>query len=478
MAAPRVPLPILLSEPDASLARRVNGGDDAAFEVLVGRHGDALGRFCRALLRNPEDAEDALQATFLRAYRALGRADRPTAVRAWLLRIARNECLRVAGARSGTEPLSAEPPVEARLSERVEARDDLRVLGRDLRALPERQRAAIVLREICGLSHRQAADVIGVTPEAVRRLVHDARLTLERFGAGRELDCAEVRRRIAGGDGRVLRARAVGAPLRACADCREVRARARRPLAALLPPLPGIFAGRWLGAKVAAGTLASAVVVSGVLVVTGIDPPARGQADAAPARAAAAAASSAAAPREVAARSAAPAARPATPRPADASAASGPDTATPAPAPAGESAPAPPSPVPAGSAPATPAPSGSPAPPAATQAPTASPAGPGASAQAPAAPAVAATVTTTPAVTATVATAPATAAVSAGAGGVSAGAQVTVPALQPVPALPSVPPVTASAEVSVDPTPEPGAAPVQAPVDPGLGLPVLRVALP
>lgn len=63
-----MPYPLLLAESDPGLARRVQRGDDRAFEVLIRRHQASLARFCRGVLRHDQDAEDALHAAMLRAY--------------------------------------------------------------------------------------------------------------------------------------------------------------------------------------------------------------------------------------------------------------------------------------------------------------------------------------------------------------------------------------------------------------------------
>lgn len=253
--------PALLSGgSDADLARRVRDGDDRAFEMLLGRHRDALSRYCRAVLRHDQDAEDAFQAATLRAYRGLGRGDAHTAVRPWLFRIAHNECLRLAQARIAWQALTgAEVASEAQPPPQAQMREELRQLRSDLFALPLHQRSALVLRELSGLSHREIADTLDAAPEAVKQFIHEARASLDEFGAGRSLDCEDVRRRISDGDGRALRARALGAHLRGCAGCRAFHAgigRRRGRLAALFPPIPPVVAERVLAAITGGGTAA------------------------------------------------------------------------------------------------------------------------------------------------------------------------------------------------------------------------------
>src|SRR5688572_17126913 len=77
---------------DAMLVRRVLEGDTAAFTTLVDRHAAACTRFAMRMLRNREDAEDATQESFLRAYRSLGRYEERQAFRTWLFQILVNRC--------------------------------------------------------------------------------------------------------------------------------------------------------------------------------------------------------------------------------------------------------------------------------------------------------------------------------------------------------------------------------------------------
>src|SRR5437763_5588775 len=72
-AAIAVPPAALAALPDPVLARRVLGGEERPFEVLYGRYKNPLYRYCAAFLRNTEDAEDALQAAMVNAFRALAR---------------------------------------------------------------------------------------------------------------------------------------------------------------------------------------------------------------------------------------------------------------------------------------------------------------------------------------------------------------------------------------------------------------------
>nr|MCU0281510.1 sigma-70 family RNA polymerase sigma factor [Acidimicrobiia bacterium] len=257
-------------------------GNEVAFEALYARHRDGLHRYCLSILRRPEDAEEAVQAAMLSAYQSLqGRPRQDLAVRAWLYRIAHNACIDQLRARPDacTELSDCAPSAEPGPGERAELRQELAQLVRDLDQLPGPQRAALLLRELSGLSHREIALTLGVPAEAAKQLIYEARLALADFAAGRDMCCREVRTRLAEGDRRVLRARSVRAHLRDCSCCAEVehRVRERRHhLAALFPaPLPiaggilPVLGGGMVGAGTMAGLGGKAVVAAIAIVAAG-----------------------------------------------------------------------------------------------------------------------------------------------------------------------------------------------------------------
>ena len=93
-APPALPLPGGRSS-DGRLARLARGGSTAAFAALYQRHHQALYRYCLSIVRTPEDAQDALQSTFERAFAALQASRRDVAMRPWLFRIAHNEAVSI-----------------------------------------------------------------------------------------------------------------------------------------------------------------------------------------------------------------------------------------------------------------------------------------------------------------------------------------------------------------------------------------------
>jgi RNA polymerase sigma factor (sigma-70 family) len=221
--------------------------DVAAFASVYERHHRALYRYCRSMLRDEEDARDALQSTMAKALAALRDEERDFELRPWLFRIAHNEAVSRLRQRRDVVSLDAAEPIGAdSLPQVLEDRERMAVLRSDLRELPERQRAALVLRELCGLGHEEIAEVLGTTARVVKQTIFEARFSLHEFDEGRAMICDEIQRALSDGDGRVLRGRRMRAHVRSCRTCRRFKvALDKRPddLAALAPALPAGAAG-------------------------------------------------------------------------------------------------------------------------------------------------------------------------------------------------------------------------------------------
>lgn len=207
---------------DELLARHAARGSERAFAVLFERYHQPLYRYCRSIVRNEADAQDALQSTFAAALSALKRRQRNAPLRPWLFRIAHNEAIGVIRkrARDSTQELP-EAAQQTSSSAEDEATDRARwaALVADLAELPDRARSALLLRELSGLSHQEIALALDTSVGGAKQAIFEARQALFELSEGRAMNCEEVRRRISGGDGRVLRARAVRAHLGDCAGC-------------------------------------------------------------------------------------------------------------------------------------------------------------------------------------------------------------------------------------------------------------------
>ncbi|MEA2312551.1 MAG: hypothetical protein QOE28_2519, partial [Solirubrobacteraceae bacterium] len=163
---------------DERLVELVRSGSEPAFEALYDRHHRSVLAFARHMLGSAAEAEDAVQHTFLAAYRSLLDSDRPIQLRAWLFTIARNRCLSILRVRR-ERPLEDVPePSTEHLSSEVQRRQDLRDMLGDLAALPDDQRAALVLAEVGAVSHDEIAEILGCQREKVKALVFQARTSL------------------------------------------------------------------------------------------------------------------------------------------------------------------------------------------------------------------------------------------------------------------------------------------------------------
>ena len=169
---------------DLAQAARLAANLDASFEELVRTFQDRLYGFALRLTNSPQDAEEATQDTFVRAYRALQRypSDRVRSLRlkAWLyqieLNVVRNQVRRPAPKQVEIDGPIGDTLVATTADEQPEvavAQTELRgELTEVLRALPERYRTAVVLRHVQGLSYAEAADVLGQPVGTTKSDVH------------------------------------------------------------------------------------------------------------------------------------------------------------------------------------------------------------------------------------------------------------------------------------------------------------------
>jgi RNA polymerase sigma factor (sigma-70 family) len=157
---------------------------------LYDRHSRRIFGFCLHQLRKRDEAEDAVQMTFMYALGALRRGVVPAAESAWLLKIARNVCLSRFDAvrrRSNVEQ-PRDPLVLAETAPAMPDDGDVPNLREALARLPERQCRAIVMREWQGLSYAEIATELGIGTSAVETLIFRARQSLARELRGEEQD--------------------------------------------------------------------------------------------------------------------------------------------------------------------------------------------------------------------------------------------------------------------------------------------------
>ena len=169
------------AEPDAELVGRTLAGDRSAFGVLVERYSASVRRVARAVLGDPDDADDAAQDAFLAALLKLHQYDPQRPFGPWLMRVVAN----AATDRRRRRTVRRADPLDGNLVAGGPAPDvemQRRALGQELRTalaeLPERRRIAVVLFDVEGYSHAEIGRILGVPEGTVRSEVFHARRAL------------------------------------------------------------------------------------------------------------------------------------------------------------------------------------------------------------------------------------------------------------------------------------------------------------
>ncbi len=182
---------------DRELVDRARQGDVDAFGQLVRRHQQRILRLALHMLRSRSEAEDVAQETFIRAYQALARFDGRSEPYTWLYRIAVNLSLNTIRSRktSRTSGDASDPRLEAFMVEsrpgaanpghNALARQQHEALCAGIDALSDTLRTTLILVCVDGLSHEDAAQVLGAPEGTIAWRVHEARRKLKEFMAGR-----------------------------------------------------------------------------------------------------------------------------------------------------------------------------------------------------------------------------------------------------------------------------------------------------
>jgi RNA polymerase sigma factor (sigma-70 family) len=230
---------------DPEVVAAIVAGDPGGIAAAYDRYAVALYAYCRSLLREPEDAADVVQDTFLIATSKLGALRDPGKLRPWLYAVARNECLRRLRSGEATAPLdeAADTPTGAPdVGDAAEQEELRQLIMAAIDGLNRGERDVIELSLLHELDGDDLADALGVTRNHAHALLSRARSQLERsLGAlvvartGREA-CAELDAALAGWDGQmnVLVRKRVSRHIERCQICGE---RKRRELS------PALFVG-------------------------------------------------------------------------------------------------------------------------------------------------------------------------------------------------------------------------------------------
>ena len=169
---------LLHGQSDERLVDLTRAGNGRAFEAIVTRYRRPLLRHCARLLP-PGRAEDAVQQAFLNAYRAIVAGENELRLRPWLYRIAHNASLNLLRQNGWDyDEIPADFDGVIQPPQAVEQSERIRELVRAVKDLPERQRDAVILRELEGRSYEEISAALGVTDGAVRQLLNRARNTL------------------------------------------------------------------------------------------------------------------------------------------------------------------------------------------------------------------------------------------------------------------------------------------------------------
>jgi RNA polymerase sigma factor (sigma-70 family) len=189
--------PALRTQPDRRLVTLVREGYETAFEEIVRRYGKPLSRYAASIVGGR--SEDVTQDAFSKALLALRRDDAEIELRPWLFRIVRNTALNDLRDSPPSPEILAEAIVGGgNPAEELECREELADLMKRLQALPEPQRAAIVMRELEGLGHEEIAAALGLTGGGARQAIYRARQAL-RDGAGMLIPLPLLQAMLAGG---------------------------------------------------------------------------------------------------------------------------------------------------------------------------------------------------------------------------------------------------------------------------------------
>jgi RNA polymerase sigma-70 factor (ECF subfamily) len=171
------------AEEFAILLERAIAGDVSAFERIIVRYERRVLSVSWRLLGRLEDAQDASQEVFLRAFRYLHRFDARRPFEPWLMKMTVNVCHDL-GRKRQQQPESVRDPDTVRAAgsphQDLQAEEQKRMLYKALQELPEKERAAIVLRDIEGLSTTEVAEILGSSEATVRSQISTARLKIRK----------------------------------------------------------------------------------------------------------------------------------------------------------------------------------------------------------------------------------------------------------------------------------------------------------
>ncbi len=169
----------LAADEPSRLLRGAQAGDAVAFEGLLRIHEAQVARTALRLLSSRQDAQDAAQEVFLRLHRRLRQIDDSRNLSGWLYRVTVNVCRDMLRHRRTSDPVDeARLGVQSSTEAEIDRGRQRRLIEEALRSLPEKERAALTLRDLEGLPTREVAEILGSSEATVRSQVSAARLKI------------------------------------------------------------------------------------------------------------------------------------------------------------------------------------------------------------------------------------------------------------------------------------------------------------
>jgi RNA polymerase sigma-70 factor (ECF subfamily) len=175
---------------EIEIIEKVNKGDTSAFETLVQKYESRIYTLCRYMLKSPQDAEDAAQDTFVKAFQGLKHFTPTSTFYTWLYRIAVNTCLDFkrktslqsfyfsADARNKLDMVPSKIPSP---ESAYAAKESIRALRTALNSISDKLRVVIVLKEIEGLPYEEIAKILDVSVGTVKSRISRAREELRKI---------------------------------------------------------------------------------------------------------------------------------------------------------------------------------------------------------------------------------------------------------------------------------------------------------
>jgi RNA polymerase sigma-70 factor (ECF subfamily) len=168
-------------EEDAAIVARCLSGETAAFETLVTRYQTVLHRVACRMLGNRDEARDATQSAFVKAFERLGTYDPAFRFFSWIYRILTNECLNLLRARKPEEPVHPDLPLAGMPVDRLEAGQRRAAVQAALLSLTAEYREVVILRHFADLSYEEMAATLGIPAKTVKSRLYTARQQLGRL---------------------------------------------------------------------------------------------------------------------------------------------------------------------------------------------------------------------------------------------------------------------------------------------------------